>query len=157
MCLCAAALVYDREPTLYIVQNNDNNNNKISCGGSISKTCTQNDAQTYLLFCITTDYNDEISNRLIYDEERKYGEIPTEIYMLYLKSCGLWMIIVFCVSAIAWQAMKIYADVWLRAWTDVDEVHRFHKVCKPKPVAQGASSRTDTHTTFFQYTSTLLL
>lgn len=82
----------------------------------------------YFAFALHPDYNDEISNRLIYDEERKYGEIPMEIYMLYIKSCGLWLIIVFFLSAAAWQAMKIHTDVWLRSWTDIDEVQRFNEV-----------------------------
>lgn len=76
-----------------------------------------------------SDYNEEISNRLIYDEERKYGKIPTRIYLLYLKSCGLCVIVVFCLSAMAWQAMKIYTDVWLRDWTsDIDHVQRLTDV-----------------------------
>lgn len=75
-----------------------------------------------------TDYNEETSNRLIYDEERKYGKIPAKIYLLYLKSCGLWTIGVFCGSAVAWQATKIYLDVWLRDWTDIEQTNRFTDV-----------------------------
>ncbi|XP_031636078.1 ATP-binding cassette sub-family C member Sur-like [Contarinia nasturtii] len=79
---------------------------------------------------ICSDYNNEennqeISNRLIYDEERKYGKIPAKIYLLYLKSCGLWTIGVFCASAMGWQATKIYLDIWLRDWTDVEQTNRF--------------------------------
>lgn len=70
--------------------------------------------------CDIPDYNEKISNRLIYDEERKYGKIPTRIYMLYLKSCGLYVVLVFCVSALGWQAFRIYTDVWLRGWTDIE-------------------------------------
>lgn len=74
------------------------------------------------------DYNEETSNRLIYDEERKYGKIPAKIYLLYLKSCG-WTIGVFCGTAFAWQAMKIYLDIWLRDWTDIEQTNRFTDVC----------------------------
>lgn len=86
-----------------------------------------------LLFLYITDYNNEennqeISNRLIYDEERKYGKIPAKIYLLYLKSCGLWTIGVFCASALGWQAAKIYLDIWLRDWTDVEQTNRFADV-----------------------------
>lgn len=70
--------------------------------------------------CDIPDYNEKISNRLIYDEERKYGKIPTRIYMLYLKSCGLYVVLVFCLSAFGWQAFRIFADVWLRGWTDIE-------------------------------------
>lgn len=81
-----------------------------------------------LLFLYITDYNEETSNRLIYDEERKYGKIPAKIYLLYLKSCGFWTIGTFCASALAWQATKIYLDVWLRDWTDVEQTNRFTDV-----------------------------
>lgn len=69
---------------------------------------------------ISADYSEKISNRLIYDEERKYGKIPTRIYMLYLKSCGLYVVFVFCLSAFGWQALRMFTDVWLRGWTDID-------------------------------------
>lgn len=80
------------------------------------------------MFLYITDYNEETSNRLIYDEERKYGKIPAKIYLLYLKSCGFWTIGIFCASALAWQATKIYLDVWLRDWTDVEQTNRFTDV-----------------------------
>lgn len=51
---------------------------------------------------------------------RKYGKIPNRIYMLYLKACGLYIVFIFCVSAFGWQALRIYTDVWLRGWTDID-------------------------------------
>lgn len=105
-----------------------------------------------MVFCskLQLDYNDETSNRLIYDEERKYGEIPTEIYMLYLKSCGPWVITVFGLSAIAWQAMKMYTDVWLRGWTDADEAHRFNDVC------EHIARKTNWSDSTFKYTYVLL-
>lgn len=40
--------------------------------------------------------------------------------MLYLKACGLYIVFIFCVSAFGWQALRIYTDVWLRGWTDID-------------------------------------
>lgn len=65
----------------------------------------------------------------MYDEERKYGKIPTKIYLLYLKVCGPWTVGIFCISALAWQVMKIYLDVWLKDWTDIDSTKRFSNVC----------------------------
>lgn len=67
---------------------------------------------------ICLDYNEEVSNRLISDEERKYGKIPTRIYLLYLRSCGLVLVSIFCLTAFGWQALKIYTDVWLRDWME---------------------------------------
>lgn len=84
---------------------------------------------SFLVYIYSIDYNEETSNRLIYDEERKYGKIPTKIYLLYLKSCGLWTIAVFCGTAFAWQATKIYLDIWLRDWTDIEQTNRFTDVC----------------------------
>ena len=76
--------------------------------------------------CYIADYNEETSNRLIYDaDERKYGKIPMKIYLLYLKSSGLYTILVFSLSAFGWQAMRIYTDVWLQNWTDIDSADRF--------------------------------
>lgn len=55
---------------------------------------------------------------MISDEERKYGKIPTRIYLLYLRSCGLVLVSIFCLTAFGWQALKIYTDVWLRDWME---------------------------------------
>ncbi|XP_035915035.1 ATP-binding cassette sub-family C member Sur isoform X3 [Anopheles stephensi] len=60
----------------------------------------------------------EVSNRLIYDDERKYGRIPTRMYWLYLISCGPRMVAIFFLSALAQQALKVYTDFWLQEWTD---------------------------------------
>lgn len=90
--------------------------------------------QCYL--CDFTDYNEEISNHLIFDEERKYGKIPTEVYRLYLKSCGPRVVAIFCITVFGWQAMKIYTDVWLRYWTDIDYGQRFTDVSNGKMVVE---------------------
>ncbi|XP_058056478.1 ATP-binding cassette sub-family C member Sur [Anopheles bellator] len=60
----------------------------------------------------------EVSNRLIYDDERKYGRIPTRTYWLYLRSCGLKTVATFFLSALAQQALKVYTDFWLQEWTE---------------------------------------
>ncbi|XP_052864194.1 ATP-binding cassette sub-family C member Sur [Anopheles cruzii] len=60
----------------------------------------------------------EVSNRLIYDDERKYGRIPTRTYWLYLQSCGLKTVATFFLSALAQQALKVYTDFWLQEWTE---------------------------------------
>lgn len=55
------------------------------------------------------------------DEERKYGKIPTGIYRIYLKSCGLHIVLIFFLCAFGWQALRVYTDFWLRKWTDSDQ------------------------------------
>lgn len=57
-------------------------------------------------------------NRLKSDEERKYGKIPARIYFLYAKACGNLTLVVFFMSTLLWQALRVYTDVWLREWTD---------------------------------------
>jgi len=69
-----------------------------------------------------------VQNRLKYDEERKYGTIPTRIYLLYLKACGISTLTVFFTSTLVWQALRVYTDVWLSDWTDSDDTAN---VCRP--------------------------
>lgn len=90
--------------------------------------CTNilNDAITFLRFlpihtrCRLIKAVEEISKQLIYDEERKYGKIPTRIYLLYIKSCGWIVVSIFCLTALGWQALRICTDIWLQNWTDMD-------------------------------------
>lgn len=62
--------------------------------------------------------NESVASRLKSDEERKYGKIPARIYFLYAKACGTFTLVVFFMSTLLWQALKVYTDVWLREWTD---------------------------------------
>lgn len=69
------------------------------------------------------------NNRLKSDEERKYGKIPVRIYLLYLRACGIVTLVVFFMSTLLWQALRVYTDVWLREWTDNDD--DIADVCAP--------------------------
>ncbi|XP_058450018.1 ATP-binding cassette sub-family C member Sur isoform X2 [Malaya genurostris] len=62
-------------------------------------------------------------NRLIVDDERKYGTIPTRIYWLYLKASGLNMASTFLLSALAQQCLRVYTDFWLQNWTERTQQH----------------------------------
>ncbi|XP_054082882.1 ATP-binding cassette sub-family C member Sur [Zeugodacus cucurbitae] len=53
-----------------------------------------------------------------YDAERKYGKIPAHIYLLYLRASGWRMVTIFFLTALIWQGMRVYTDVWLQHWTD---------------------------------------
>ncbi|XP_067621301.1 ATP-binding cassette sub-family C member Sur isoform X2 [Eurosta solidaginis] len=53
-----------------------------------------------------------------YDNERKYGKIPTHIYLLYLRASEWRMVLIFFLTALIWQGMRVYTDVWLQHWTD---------------------------------------
>lgn len=66
----------------------------------------------------TPTEDEEAENRLKSDEERKYGKIPSEIYLLYLKACNSWVLAVFFMTTLLYQALRVYTDVWLRNWTD---------------------------------------
>lgn len=72
----------------------------------------------------------DCTNRLISDEERIYGEIPRDIYQLYLKSCGIKFICIFFLSALGWQLLRVYTDVWLQNWTNEEttDVKYYFKV-----------------------------
>ncbi|XP_021701403.1 ATP-binding cassette sub-family C member Sur [Aedes aegypti] len=68
---------------------------------------------------------EQVSNRLIYDEERKYGKIPARIYWLYLKSCGMDIVTTFFLSALAQQGLRVYTDFWLQSWTERTQQQSF--------------------------------
>lgn len=77
---------------------------------------------SFILGTLKTDLEDEsVQNRLKCDEERKYGKIPTRIYLLYLKACGISTLLIFFMSTFLWQALRVYTDVWLRDWTDNED------------------------------------
>ncbi|XP_058815986.1 ATP-binding cassette sub-family C member Sur [Topomyia yanbarensis] len=66
---------------------------------------------------------DDGYNRLIVDDERKYGTIPTRIYWLYLKASGLNIASTFLLSALAQQCLRVYTDFWLQNWTERTQRH----------------------------------
>nr|XP_043068593.1 ATP-binding cassette sub-family C member Sur [Drosophila bipectinata] len=53
------------------------------------------------------------------DTERKYGKISDDIYLMYIRAAGLPIITVFFITALIWQCLRVYTDVWLRHWSDV--------------------------------------
>lgn len=52
------------------------------------------------------------------DVERKYGQISHHIYLLYMRASGVPIIIVFFITALIWQCLRVYTDVWLQHWSD---------------------------------------
>lgn len=67
------------------------------------------------------DNNEPVENKLKSDEERKYGKIPARIYMFYLRACGMVTLVVFFMSTLLWQVLRVFTDVWLREWTDNED------------------------------------
>uniref|UniRef100_A0A1I8P9M9 ATP-binding cassette sub-family C member Sur n=1 Tax=Stomoxys calcitrans TaxID=35570 RepID=A0A1I8P9M9_STOCA len=57
-----------------------------------------------------------------YDVERKYGKISSEIYLLYVRASGFANVIIFFITALIWQALRVYTDVWLQQWTDDNSI-----------------------------------
>ncbi|XP_015035706.2 ATP-binding cassette sub-family C member Sur isoform X4 [Drosophila pseudoobscura] len=53
------------------------------------------------------------------DAERKYGKISHHIYLMYIRASGVPIITVFFITALIWQCLRVYTDVWLRHWSDV--------------------------------------
>ncbi|XP_055539694.1 ATP-binding cassette sub-family C member Sur isoform X2 [Wyeomyia smithii] len=66
----------------------------------------------------------DVSNRLLMDEERKYGTIPARIYWLYMKASGPHIAATFLLSALAQQCLRAYTDFWLQNWTEGTHSHR---------------------------------
>ncbi|KAH8334240.1 hypothetical protein KR059_007880 [Drosophila kikkawai] len=52
------------------------------------------------------------------DTERKYGKISDDIYLMYIRAAGLPIITVFFITALIWQCLRVYTDVWLQHWSD---------------------------------------
>ncbi|KAH8410623.1 hypothetical protein KR009_007046 [Drosophila setifemur] len=57
--------------------------------------------------------------RTAIDTERKYGKISDDIYLMYIRAAGLPIITVFFITALIWQCLRVYTDVWLQHWSDV--------------------------------------
>lgn len=75
-------------------------------------TATESSSKT------TTTPAAAVTTTTIYDIERKYGKIPAEIYLLYLRASGLTIVLIFFITALIWQTLRVYTDVWLQQWTD---------------------------------------
>ncbi|EDV32266.2 uncharacterized protein Dana_GF14135 [Drosophila ananassae] len=59
------------------------------------------------------------AGRAAIDTERKYGKISDDIYLMYIRAAGLPIITVFFITALIWQCLRVYTDVWLQHWSDV--------------------------------------
>ncbi|EDW52361.1 GM11960 [Drosophila sechellia] len=57
--------------------------------------------------------------RMPIDTERKYGKISDDIYLMYIRAAGLPIITIFFITALIWQCLRVYTDVWLQQWSDV--------------------------------------
>ncbi|XP_043649909.1 ATP-binding cassette sub-family C member Sur isoform X2 [Drosophila teissieri] len=57
--------------------------------------------------------------RMAIDTERKYGKISHDIYLMYIRAAGLPIITIFFITALIWQCLRVYTDVWLQQWSDV--------------------------------------
>lgn len=81
-----------------------------------------------------------------YDVERKYGKIPAEIYLLYLRASGLTIVLIFFITALIWQTLRVYTDVWLQQWTDDNIQKNAHRAT----VSAAAAAAAATNTTSFK-------
>ncbi|XP_063225209.1 ATP-binding cassette sub-family C member Sur isoform X2 [Bacillus rossius redtenbacheri] len=60
--------------------------------------------------------------RLMSEEEREYGKISKLIYLEYLCACGVVAGMIYLVSAVVWQGLRVYTDYWLSQWTQAGSV-----------------------------------
>ncbi|TMW53931.1 hypothetical protein DOY81_000988 [Sarcophaga bullata] len=82
-----------------------------------------------------------------YDVERKYGKIPAEIYLLYLRASGLTIVIIFFITALIWQTLRVYTDVWLQQWTDDNTNSRSQSQSQSHSYGNNISLKSTTATT----------
>lgn len=76
-----------------------------------------------------------------YDAERKYGKIPAEIYLLYLRASGLTIVLIFFITALIWQALRVYTDVWLQQWTDDNTQTNVQRITKSDAATRNISGQ----------------
>ncbi|XP_033172790.1 ATP-binding cassette sub-family C member Sur [Drosophila mauritiana] len=71
--------------------------------------------------------------RMPIDTERKYGKISDDIYLMYIRAAGLPIITIFFITALIWQCLRVYTDVWLQQWSDVHRgvASKGHVVLQP--------------------------
>lgn len=73
--------------------------------------------------------------------ERKYGQISHHIYLLYMRASGLPIIIVFFITALIWQFLRVYTDIWLQHWSD--HVQQRHQQREREWEKEGAAWKWD--------------
>lgn len=94
----------------------NNENNSIKTGATTITTGQQHQQQHTTL--AKTPATPTRKTSTSYDVERKYGKILAEIYLLYLRASGLTIVLIFFITALIWQTLRVYTDVWLQQWTD---------------------------------------
>ncbi|KAI8119905.1 ATP-binding cassette sub-family C member Sur, partial [Lucilia cuprina] len=100
----------------------NNENNSIKTGADIAKASNKQKSITAVATATATATTTTSTTTTSYDVERKYGKIPAEIYLLYLRASGLTIVLIFFITALIWQTLRVYTDVWLQQWTD-DNIH----------------------------------
>ncbi|XP_037710283.1 ATP-binding cassette sub-family C member Sur [Drosophila subpulchrella] len=84
------------------------------------------------------------SVRAAIDTERKYGKISDDIYLMYIRAAGLPIITVFFITALIWQCLRVYTDVWLQQWSDV-HVQDIHGMSKGQDEAPADRPEVEDH------------
>lgn len=93
------------------VRNNNNNNLNNNNNGDDNN---EDDVSDVTSLSTPAKANRERSGAV----ERKYGQISHHIYLLYMRASGLPIIIVFFITALIWQFLRVYTDIWLQHWSD---------------------------------------
>ncbi|XP_065358147.1 ATP-binding cassette sub-family C member Sur [Calliphora vicina] len=108
-----------------LLANNENNSMKTG-GADVATACNKPICNTAAA-ATTTTLPQTLAEKTTtnYDVERKYGKIPAEIYLLYLRASGLTIVLIFFITALIWQTLRVYTDVWLQQWTDYN-IHSYN-------------------------------
>lgn len=101
-----------------IATNQQTGNKTTTTAVTTTTSCSQTMATNFTRSSAAAATTTTTTNLNSYDVERKYGKIPAEIYLLYLRASGFTIILIFFITALIWQALRVYTDVWLQQWTD---------------------------------------
>lgn len=62
-----------------------------------------------------SEYN--YNQRTAENQERIYGTIPLNIYLYYIKCCGIKICTLYIFLAFLWQGLRLFADMSLGNWS----------------------------------------
>ncbi|XP_044315367.1 ATP-binding cassette sub-family C member Sur isoform X2 [Drosophila rhopaloa] len=108
-----------KEITINCADNCESASEKES-GANVTSSATQERSEGHVLAAAGESGQESMPvARIAIDTERKYGKISDDIYLMYIRAAGLPIITVFFITALIWQCLRVYTDVWLQQWSDV--------------------------------------
>ncbi|XP_017042869.2 ATP-binding cassette sub-family C member Sur [Drosophila ficusphila] len=89
-------------------------------GANVTSSAAQDPHEGHVLRATGGGQEDgQKSMSVAIDTERKYGKISDDIYLMYIRAAGVPIITVFFITALIWQCLRVYTDIWLQQWSDL--------------------------------------